>query len=227
MILPESFRLAARATAPVYMVAPNTPPYTTPGLTANLVLRVSLAAIANLVCLVPLRLLYRNGEIAAVIFIVTVELKNIFAILFALLWQNDDMESWWPGYGLCDFYGFFYNAAAGIYVTCLLAIMRNLAHQVGLLRANPLTVNEKRRRNLIQLLIIFPLPIVQMAFTYPLAAQRYSVGTLMGCTWVPSSSWPYIVFFVIAQPIIAVVTSIYASMYYYIMRYISSFANTF
>lgn len=210
MILPESFHIAARATAPVYMAAPNTPPYSTPSLTANLVLRVSLATIANLVCLVPLRILYRNGEVAAVIFITTVELKNLFTIVFALLWRNDDMQSWWPGYGLCDFYSFFYNAAAGIYVTCLLAIMRNLAHQVGLLRANPLTINEKRRRNLVQLCIIFPLPILQIAFTYPLAAERYNVGTLMGCSWVPASSWPYIVFFLMAQPVVGVVTAIYA-----------------
>lgn len=192
------------------MLLPNSEPFVTTGLTANLIIRVVLGVIANLVCLVPLRLLYRNGEFAAVVFILVVEVKNIFTIVMALLWRTDDMTSWWPGYGLCDLQQFVYNGCAGIYVTCLLAIMRNLAHQVGILRANPLTVREKRRRNLIQALIIFPLPIVQLALTYPLASQRYAVGTLMGCTWSPASTWPYLLFYVIAELVISVVAAIYA-----------------
>ncbi len=196
--------------SPIFMLGDNVPPFVTPSLTANLAVRIVLGVVANLVCLVPLRLLYRNGEFAAVVFIVVVEIKNIFTIVMAALWHTDDMESWWPGYGLCDIEPFIYNGCAGIYVTCLLAIMRNLAHQVGIMRANPLTVREKRRRNLFQALIIFPLPIVQLAFTWPLAAQRYAIGPLMGCSWVPYSAWPYLVFFVIAQLVISIVAAIYA-----------------
>lgn len=207
----EYHTLAARGDAsPIFMITANVPPYTNPNLTANLVVRVVLGVIANLVCLVPLRLLYRNGEFAAVVFIIVVEIKNIFTIVMALIWRNDNMESWWPGYGLCDIQQHVYNGCAGIYVTCLLAIMRNLAHQVGILRANPLTLREKRRRNLIQALIIFPLPIVQLTFTWPLAAQRYMVGTLMGCNWVPAPTWPFLVFFIIAELAISVVAAIYA-----------------
>lgn len=209
----DSHSLVGRdESALVFSLAPNIEPFVTPSLTANLVVRVVLGVIANLVCLVPLRLLYRNGEFAAVVFIIVVEIKNIFTIVMALVWRTDDMESWWPGYGLCDLQPFVYNGCAGIYVTCLLAIMRNLAHQVGILRANPLTVKEKRRRNFVQALIIFPLPIVQLAFTWPLAKQRYLVGTLIGCTWVPSSSWPFLLFFVIAELVISIVAAIYAGM---------------
>ncbi|KAJ6780705.1 hypothetical protein PWT90_02313 [Aphanocladium album] len=213
-------------TSPVFMVTTNDPPYVTPPLTGNLIARVILGIIANLVCLVPLRLLYRNGEFAAVVFIIVVEIKNIFTILMALIWRTDDMESWWPGYGLCDIQQFVYNGCAGIYVTCLLAIMRNLAHQVGILRANPLTVREKRRRNFIQALIIFPLPIVQLAFTWPLAAQRYMVGTLMGCSWVPSSTWPYLLFFVIAELVMSVVAAIYAVITFFRFREVSKITSS-
>ncbi|OAA48139.1 a-pheromone receptor PreA [Beauveria brongniartii RCEF 3172] len=207
--------------SPIVMAVPNIPPFTTPSLTANFVIRIVLAIIANLVCLVPLRLLYRNGEFAAVVFITVVEIKNIFTIVTAALWHTDDMEAWWPGYGLCDIEQFVYNGCAGIYVTCLLAIMRNLAHQVGVMRAHPLTVREKRRRNFIQALIIFPLPIVQLAFTWPLAAQRYAVGTLMGCAWVPSSTWPYLVFFIIAQLVVSVVAGIYAVITFFRFRQVA------
>ncbi|KAJ3494171.1 hypothetical protein NLG97_g4252 [Lecanicillium saksenae] len=190
--------------SPLFMVTTNDPPYVTPSLTANLIVRVILGIIANLVCLVPLRLLYRNGEFAAVVFIIVVEIKNIFTILMALIWRTDDMESWWPGYGLCDVQQFV----------------------SGILRANPLTVREKRRRNFIQALIIFPLPIVQLAFTWPLAAQRYMVGTLMGCSWVPSSTWPYLLFFVIAELVMSVVAAIYAVITFFRFRQVSKITSS-
>ncbi|TWU73675.1 hypothetical protein ED733_004341 [Metarhizium rileyi] len=204
----------ARSPASVVATAAAFPPYTTPALTANLVCRVSLALIANLVCLVPLRLLYRNGELAAVVFILNVEIKNLETIINALLWRNDDIMSWWAGYGWCDFDSYIHNISIGLFVTCLLAIMRNLAQQVGLMRANMLSMRERRRRNLIQALIIFPFPILQLALTWPLTAQRYLVGTLMGCNWIPHPSWPFLVFFVLPPPIFAMITTGYAILVY-------------
>lgn len=189
---------------------PSGPPYTTTSLTANLVLRVLLALVGNIVCLVPLRLLYRNGEFAAVVFILNVMAFNIETVVMSLLWRNNDLESWWPGYGLCDVDAYFHNAGQALYATCMLAIMRNLSHQVGLLRANPLTVKERRRRNLIQALFMFPLPILQLAMTWPITTQRYAVGTLVGCTWVPHTSWPNLVFFILPPVVVAFATAVYA-----------------
>jgi pheromone a factor receptor len=197
---------------PAILASPTPASFTTPSLTANLVCRVTLAIISNIVCLVPFRLLYKNGEFAASVFILTVEIRNLFTIVFSLVWSNDDMENWWPGYGLCDAYPYVFNFTLALYSTCLLAIMRNLAHQVGLLRVNPLTVREKRRRNIIQALIMFPLPIVQLALTWPLTLQRYAIGTLAGCTWVAYPAWPYLVFFVLAPVVVALLTAVYAGM---------------
>ena len=185
-------------------------PLTTPSLTANLVCRVMLAVIGNLVCLVPLRLLRRNGEFAATVFIVNLEVKNFKAVLNALIWRDDSLDAWWPGYGLCDTVPYLHNFTQGVYATCMLAIMRHLALQVGLLRASPLTVTEKRKRNLVQASIIFPLPLLQLLLTWPLATQRFAVGTLIGCIWVPYPCWLYLVFFIIPPMVIAVLTVIYA-----------------
>ena len=45
--------------------------------------------------------LYRNGELAAVVFILNIQVKNLETIINALIWRNDDIMSWWAGYGWC------------------------------------------------------------------------------------------------------------------------------
>ncbi|KAL7960801.1 pheromone A receptor domain-containing protein [Trichoderma compactum] len=205
----------------IWMLGPAPTIYATPSLTVNLVCRVFFGIIANLVCLIPLQLLYRNGEFAAVVFILNVELENLRNIVNALIWRNDDVESWWPGYGLCDVDAFLHNFCISIFATCLLAIMRNLAIQVGSLRANPPSRREKRRRNIIQALIIFPLPLMQVAWTYPLAQQRYYVGTLIGCYWPNASAWPSIVFEILPQAVVSLVTAGYAIFIYIRFRQIT------
>lgn len=185
--------------------------YTSPALTANLVCRVLFGLLANLVCLVPLRLLYRNGEFAAAVFIANMEVQNLRNVVKALIWHDDNMDAWWPGYGLCDLDPYLYTLSVGLYATCLLAIMRNLAIQVGSLRANPPSRKEKRRRNIIQALIIFPLPLIQTAWTYPVTLQRYYVGTLIGCSWMPAPTWPFIVFMILPPALVSLVTTGYAS----------------
>ncbi|KAL7927984.1 pheromone A receptor domain-containing protein [Trichoderma austrokoningii] len=185
--------------------------FTTPSLTANLVCRVLFAFIANLVCLVPLRLLYRNGELAAVIFILVVEVQNFENIINSLIWHNDDVASWWQGYGFCDVDPHIRNFGIGLFSTCLLAIMRNLAIQIGNMRASPLTKKEKTQRNIVQALIIFPMPLMLVVWTYPLASQRYIIGTLTGCSWSMSHSWPYIIFYVVCPVVTILLTTGYAS----------------
>lgn len=190
--------------------ASSAQPYTTPALAANIVFRFLLGLTANFVCLVPLRLLHRNGELAAAVFIANIELQNLHTIVYSLIWRHDDMENWWPGYGLCDVGIYFQNFSTSLFATCMLAIMRNLAHQVGLLQANPLTVKEKRRRNLVQVLIMLPLPLAQLVLTWLLMPQRYAVGTLIGCSWISYASWQYLVFFILAPVVVSLITVSYA-----------------
>ncbi|KAF4338605.1 Pheromone a factor receptor [Fusarium beomiforme] len=192
------------------IVAPGLGTITTPSLTANLVCRVLLGLLANIACIVPLKNLYRNGEFAAVVFIANIEWSNLDTIINALIWRNDDTSKWWNGEGFCDVNAYYVNFTNSLFGTCLLAIMRNLAQQVGLLRANALTLRERRRRNIVQALIMFPLPIIQAAWVWPLTTQRYAVATLAGCSWIAWPSWPYMVFFVLAPVAIALITSGYA-----------------
>ncbi|KAJ6446524.1 pheromone receptor [Purpureocillium lavendulum] len=190
-------------------------------LTVNLGFRVALGIIADLACLVPLWILVRNGEFAASLFVLNVVLYNVDTVVNSLIWRDNDTLSWWPGMGFCDFDNFYRNFSKALFLTCLLAIMRNLAIQVGELRAHPLSVHERRRRNLIQGLIIFPWPLSLLAWTYPLSMQRYVIGTLSGCDWAASPSWPYLVFFVIPPIIIGGLTLIYSILIFHRYRQLS------
>ncbi|KAM0281346.1 hypothetical protein ACHAQH_003614 [Verticillium albo-atrum] len=181
-------------------------------LTANLVCRVVFGLLTNVICLVPLRLLWRNGEFSAVVFIVDVMCLNMLTVINALIWRNDDTTQWWAGYGWCDLHAFLYVPLMCLYSTSCLAISRNLSEQVNMLRANPLTHREKRRKNLIQALIMFPIPLIQMAWIYPLTAQRYIIITLVGCDWRVHGSWPYFVFFLLPAPLLALTSAFYSIM---------------
>ncbi|WZH44649.1 pheromone A receptor-domain-containing protein [Fusarium acuminatum] len=216
----DSIHLFGRDDSSIIAV-PGPGTITTPSLTINLISRVLLAIIANLACIVPLKNLYRNGEFAAVVFIANIQWANLDTIINALIWRNDDTSEWWSGEGFCDLNPYYTNFTNALFGTCLLAIMRNLAQQVGLLRANPLTVHERRRRNLVQALIMFPLPLLQVAWVWPLTTQRYAVATLAGCSWVAWPSWPYMAFFVIAPVVVALVTSVYAVLTYIRFREIA------
>jgi pheromone a factor receptor len=108
-----------------------------------------------------------------------------------------------------------------LYSTCLLAIIRNLAHQVGLMRVNPMTVGERRQRNMIQALIMFPLPLVQLAFIWPLTVQRYVVGTLVGCSWAAQPAWPYLVFYVLPPVVFGFLTAGYGGGWFFFLVFFS------
>ncbi|KAF4816899.1 Pheromone a factor receptor [Colletotrichum tropicale] len=187
-----------------------TAPYTTPSMKANLICRVVSACLANLVCLIPLRNLYRNGEFAAAVFVSTVILLNLLTVVNSLIWRDDNIKEWWRGWIWCDIHPYLYQPALTIYATSIAAIMRNLAEQVNLDRAGPLTTIEKRKRMWFQALIIFPLPVIQVGWLYPLAGQRYVIGTLKGCLWSTTPNWPCIVFFLLPIPVVTLMTGFYS-----------------
>ncbi|KAI2642932.1 GPCR fungal pheromone mating factor [Xylaria nigripes] len=159
------------------------------GLLVNLAARVILAIVGILLCWVPFRLLLRNGEFAAVVLIVDVVLMNSFTIVNSLIWHSDNWATWWDGAGFCDVEVYLSGPLQTLYAASIFAVMYNLAQQVKLARPGH-NRGEKIKRNLIQVAIIFPIPLVQLLFTHFDLAQRYIVGTLIGCSAVYDSSWP-------------------------------------
>ncbi|OHF00127.1 pheromone receptor [Colletotrichum orchidophilum] len=166
---------------------PPTAPYTTPSLTANLICRVVLGILSNIGCLVPLKNLYRHGEFAPAVFVGTVILMNFSTAINALVWRNDNVYEWLQGQIWCDIHAYVYQPLIPLYSTSCLAITRNLAQQMGLSRATPLSTQEKRRKML-----------------------RYSIATLSGCIWSGHGDWVVFVFFLLPNPILALAAGFYA-----------------
>ncbi|KAI0554086.1 pheromone A receptor-domain-containing protein [Xylaria curta] len=165
-------------------------PATNPSLLANLVSRIILAFVSILVSWVPFRLLVRNGEFAAVVFIVDVATMNLITIVNSVIWHDDDWSTWWDGAGLCDIEVYLMAPLQTIYAASIFTIMYHLAQQVKITGAAARGRSERTRRNLIQAAIIFPVPFVQLIFTWFDLAQRYIIGTVIGCSAVYDASWP-------------------------------------
>lgn len=185
-------------------------PATNPGLLANFVLRVILAFAGILISWVPLRLLVRNGEFAAVVFIVDVAVMNFITILNSVIWHDDNWSVWWDGAGLCDVEVYLSAPLQTIYAASIFTVMYHLAQQVKLSRVGR-GRREMTRRHLLQAAIIFPVPLVQLAFTYFDLAQRYIVGTLIGCSAVYDVSWPKNLVYDAPPAVFAVLSVPYAS----------------
>lgn len=160
------------------------------GLTANLSFRVILAIIGTVLCWVPFRILWRNGDFAAVVLIIDVTFMNFFTVINSLIWNSDNWDNWWLGTGLCDIQVYLWMPLQTIYAGAILAIIRQLAHQVKLTRASQLTRTERRIRALQQAAIIFPFALFQLCFTWFDLSQRYNIGTLVGCMASYDNSWP-------------------------------------
>ncbi|KAI1417504.1 pheromone A receptor-domain-containing protein [Hypoxylon sp. FL1857] len=184
-----------------------------PSLQANLAFRVILAIIGTALCLVPFRLLWRNGDFAAVVLIVDVALMNFFTVLNSLIWHSDNWDEWWSGAGLCDIEVYVSVPLETIYAAAIFEVIRQLAQQVKLARATELTRKERNRRVLIQAAIIFPIPLVQLLFTWFDLAQRYNVGTIIGCMAVFDNSWPRFVVYDAPNPLFVAASVPFACKY--------------
>jgi pheromone a factor receptor len=181
-----------------------------PNLEVNFVLRVVLGILAILVCIVPGKLLFQHGDLGAVVWVANVTLSNLINVTNALIWHTDDTSTWWPGPGFCDIQTFIVFPMQTQYACCILVIMRNLAHNVGLSRVTSLTKAEKRRRYLVDALIIFGPALVEVGATYPLNAYRYQIKTLEGCSAWYAYDWVFLVFFVLPVAIVTLLCIVYA-----------------
>ncbi|KAL7626636.1 hypothetical protein AAE478_003409 [Parahypoxylon ruwenzoriense] len=209
---------AAAATADQGLNIRSTPD---PGLLTNLILRVLFAIVGTILCWVPLRLLHRNGDFAAVVLIADVALMNIFTVINALTWRTDAWNNWWDGAGLCDLEVYLLAPLQTIYAACIFAIVRNLAQQVRPTRAAQMSSSERKRKTWVQAAIIFPVPLFQLLFTWFDLAQRYMIGTLIGCLAVYDNSWPHIVVFDVPSPVFVVASVPFAYLIWKRYRAIS------
>ncbi|AEO69360.1 uncharacterized protein THITE_2119671 [Thermothielavioides terrestris NRRL 8126] len=196
-------------TTPEERIGPG-PPYTHPALQVNLFFRVFLGFLSLFVTWVPARLLWRNGEFAGTVMCVTLLIINGMTLINALIWRNDNVETWWAGYGWCDFQAYFQFGLHTAFNVSMFDIMRSLAGKVALNRAVTPTPRERRRQRIVSALVIFTFPVIQVLLTYFATIGRYNVSTLAGCSPVYYPNWLYLVFYILPTPAYAVGAGIMA-----------------
>lgn len=227
---PEHQTMAATATAT--SIDPAVLPLN-PKLLTNLIARVFLAILGTLLCWVPLRVLGRNGEFAATVLIATVCALNAITVINSLTWRSDDWTQWPSGRGLCDLEVYLLVPLDTMYAAAVFAVVRRLAGQVRLSSGSSssgqqlppahshaslgaATVVRRTawrqwiRSILGQAAIIFAIPLVQVVFTYFDLAQRFVVGTLVGCSAVYDNSLPKLLVFDVPPAAFAIASVPYA-----------------
>ncbi|TLS22921.1 uncharacterized protein PpBr36_06041 [Pyricularia pennisetigena] len=193
-----------------------------PGLLIDLVMRVSLATVAIIAIWVPFRLLWRSGEFAAALLAANIIITNLITIIQALIWRDDAALDGYRGQGWCDMQAYINIPLSTMYATCIFAVIQHVSAQVSLRRATGLSRAEKRRRNMMQALIIFPVPIIQIALSYPVHAYRYSITPLQGCEGGFGGNLLTFFFFLLPIPVYVIGASIYAIITHFQFRKLST-----
>ncbi|KXJ94790.1 pheromone A receptor-domain-containing protein [Microdochium bolleyi] len=197
---------------------------TSSSLEANRVLRIFLAVVGTILCHVPFRLLLHNKQYAAVVLITAVGTMNFFTILNASIWPDDNYASWWHGHGLCDIQVYLAAPLQTVYAASIFAIMRRLASQMRLSTRPDLDAGDSKKL-LVEAGIIFGIPAFQLMFTHFDLAQRYIVGTLVGCSAVYDRSWPKALVFDTPPAIFAVASVPFAYIMYTRYRIVARAAS--
>jgi pheromone a factor receptor len=200
---PNRFAEFGFTTTPDERIGPGAP-YTSPSLQINLFFRVFLGLVSLFVTWVPARLLWRNGEFAGAVICLMLLVLNLITVVNALIWRDDNVQTWWAGQGWCDIMTYTFFAMHSAFNICMFEIMRGLASKVALNRADKPSHSERRRQRIVSALVIFTVPVIQVILTYFTTFGRYNVSTLIGCVAVYYPNWIYLVFYVLPTPAFAV-----------------------
>ncbi|KAK4043185.1 hypothetical protein C8A01DRAFT_32675 [Parachaetomium inaequale] len=214
---PNRWAVYGFTTTPEERIGPGAP-YASPALQANLFFRVFLGIVSLFVTWVPARLLWRNGEFGGTVFCIMLLVLNLITVVNALIWRNNNVQTWWAGHGWCDIQTYTFFALHTAFNICMFEIMRSLASKVALNRTIKPTRSERRRQHIVSALIIFTVPVIQVILTYFSTVSRYNVSTLVGCSAVYYPNWIYLVFYIIPTPVFAVLAAYMAGLTFYRYR---------
>ncbi|KAK1835224.1 hypothetical protein QBC39DRAFT_327678 [Podospora conica] len=187
------------------------PPYTNTALQVNLFFRVFLGTLSVIVTLIPTRLLWITGEFAGTVFCGAVVIRNTGYVINALIWRNDNVATWWAGYGWCDLQVYLNFALDTAFNISLFEIMRSLYTKVGLTRTTALTSKEKRRQQIISAVVIFTIPVIQVVLNFFLMIRRYNISTLVGCTTLWHFDWVFFTFYILPTPVFVTLAAVLAA----------------
>lgn len=190
-----------------------------PKLTANLpsnldqfatTTNLKAQSIALFVCtlsisftvIVPLIKYAFHKNLAACTLICWLLLGNLFTVINAIIWHNDDFASWYDGVGLCDLEAkLYYPIFVGI-PAAILGLTRNLARCMNVDSFSITTTKQDRlHRFFIDCTTLYLVPVLQIGLHYITQINRYYITAVGGCAPSFDQSWPTIVIFFMWQEI--------------------------
>ena len=180
-----------------------------------------LSFISIALCIPPLVLHAKNRNLPATTLICWSLLLNLFNIINALTWPNDDTASWWDGTGLCDIEVKVMVAGYVAVPGALLCILRGLAIVLDTSRAMLVPSKTQRWRNrAMELLFCVVVPVIAMITHIVWQKSRYLLYSVSGCVNNFDESWVSFVLAYMWPPIICLIAG------YYCCKPLGSIINT-
>lgn len=169
-----------------------------------------LSTLSILVSLVPAALHWKNRNFPATCLIGWFLVLNLFNIINAIVWPNDDVESWFSGAGLCDVEVKVMIASYVAVPGDLLGIFRGLASVLDTNRASLVPSKKQRWQNhFIDILFCVIVPIIAMITHIIYQANRYMLFAISGCVNSFDESWVSFVLSFMWPPIVCLIGGYY------------------
>jgi pheromone a factor receptor len=152
----------------------------------------------------------RNRNLAAASLILWIMILNLINLINAMIWPTDDIETWWPGYGLCDVEVRLFVGSSVALPGALACIMRGLANVLNT-QAQVLVPSKRQRfRNvLFEVTLCIITPLSMMAIYYVAQDKRYYIWGISGCNQSVDYSWVGIVVVFLPAPLLMVLDLYY------------------
>ncbi|KAK9375292.1 pheromone A receptor-domain-containing protein [Lipomyces chichibuensis] len=158
---------------------------------------------------------FRHRNLSATIFVIYVIVANITIIIQASLYGGPDVSKYWDGKGLCDIIGRLPHVC-GMGIICSLASMsRTLARILSKNVTLSVTVAQRRRELIVELLICVGFPLLSLATFYIYQPFRYVLLQHSGCIVTFDYTWASFWLYTFWQPFFPLVSAIYSAITIY------------
>ena len=166
---------------------------------ASAILLAFFSFVIMLLIIPPMLWHFRNRNIGATALVGWTVVLLLFTFINAVLWPNDNINSWYNGVGLCDVEIKIQVASEVARPASLACILRALAAVLDTDRATLIKTKAQRRRNyIIDLTWCLGFPLLQMLFHYIVQYRRYYLYGISGC--IPAISFSLVTVFLLGLP---------------------------
>ena len=153
----------------------------------------------------------KSRSFPATSMVLWIVLMNVFNIVNAFVWSDDNVGSWWSGQGYCDVETKLDVAGNMGLIGSLACIMRGLARALD--TDNPrlsLTAFERRRERCLEFLYCIGFPLCLCAMHFVIQPFRYYIFAIAGCVPAYSSSWLGIMLLYVWPPVVSLISGYFA-----------------